>query len=39
MEAIGQAPGLVWPHVANVTSDHEREGKSDELVLDWRDEP
>jgi hypothetical protein len=35
MEAIGRAPGLVWPHVADVTLNHERQGKSGELVPDW----
>ncbi len=33
MDAIGRASGLVWPHAADVTSDHERQGTSDELVL------
>jgi hypothetical protein len=33
LDAIGQASGLVWPHVADVTSDQERQGKSGELVL------
>ena len=33
MDAIGRAFGLVWPRVADVTSDHERQGKSGELVL------
>jgi hypothetical protein len=35
MDAIGRASGLVWPHVADVTSDHERQGTSVNLSLVW----
>ena|SRR3989442_7934158 len=33
MDLIGRASGLVWPRVADVTSDRERQGTSGELVL------